>query len=48
MYNYTPAKNFLAALDIPSKEKSILKREFDYAMEIGADRFSLVRAMYVG
>ena len=48
MYPYTPASNFLDAINLRAREREQLDKEFDYAMEIGADRFSLLRAMYVG
>ena len=43
-------ETFLASLSLPDKYKARLvkKLKFDCALEIGADFYSLVRAIYVG
>ena len=38
----------MAFLSLRSKYKKRIESEFDLAMEIGADFFSLVRAMFAG
>ena len=38
----------MESINLKARYKALLEKEFDYAIEIGADFYSLLRGMYVG